>query len=153
MTNDQKLQIISLRKRGNSLAEIASKLGLPIGTVKSFCSRNHLVAEAALDVEEPTANQPLPPVNGGLCKKCGAPITSLPHHRSKLFCSDKCRLSWWHDNRHLARGAAEKVCPVCGSPFTADGSRKYCSHSCYITGRYRPTEALEVQKQYDPRSV
>lgn len=150
MTNDQKTQIISLRKQGNSLAEVADRLGLPIGTVKSFCSRNHLVAEAALDVE---SLRPQLSVKDGQCKKCGAPITSLPNHRPKLFCSDMCRLSWWHDNRHLARGAAEKVCPVCGSPFTADGSRKYCSHSCYITGRYRPTEALEVQKQYDPRSV
>ena len=51
MTNEQKPKIISLRKQGNSLAEVADKLGLPIGTVKSFCSRNHLVAEAALDVE------------------------------------------------------------------------------------------------------
>ena len=150
MTNEQKTKIISLRKQGNSLAEVADMLGLPIGPVKSFCSRNHLVAEAALDVEN---LRPQVSAEGAKCKKCGAPLEQRPHHRQKLFCSDKCRLSWWHDNRHLARGAAEKVCPVCGSSYTAGAERKYCSHSCYITGRYRPTDALEAQKQYDPRSV
>lgn len=150
MTNDQKTQISALRKQGKSLAEVADKLGLPIGTVKSFCSRNHPVAETALDVD---SLRPQPSAEGTKCKKCGAPITSLPHHRPKLFCSDKCRLSWWHDNRHMAKGAEMKTCPVCGSPFTAGAERKYFSHSCYIAGRYRPTEALEAQKQYDPRSV
>ena len=145
-----KTKIVSLRTQKNSLAEIADKLGLPIGTVKSFCSRNHLVAETALDVESLPSQ---PSAEGAKCKKCGAPLEQRPHHRQKLFCSNKCRLSWWHDNRHMAKGAAEKTCPVCGASFTADGRRKYCSHSCYITGRYRPTEALEVQKQYDTRSV
>ena len=71
MTNEQKTKIISLRKQGNSLAEIASKLGLPIGTVKSFCSRNHPVAETALDVESLPSQ---PSAEGAKCKKCGAPL-------------------------------------------------------------------------------
>ena len=105
MTNDQKSQIISLRKQGSSLSEVADKLDLPIGTVKSFCSRNHLVAEAALDVEN---LRPQASAEGAKCKKCGAPLGQRPHHRQKLFCSDKYRLSWWHDNRHLARGGSGK---------------------------------------------
>ena len=30
------------------------------------------------------------------------------------------------------------VCACCGEPFTAYGNenRKYCSHSCYIAGRF-----------------
>ena len=145
MTNDQKTQIISLRKQGNSLAEIASKLGLPIGTVKSFCSRNHLVAEAALDVE---SLRPQLSVKDGQCKKCGAPITSLPHHRPKLFCSDRCRLSWWHDNRHLAKNTERKTCLSCGVSFTADGRRKYCSHSCYIKARYAPSPVTRTKAEH-----
>ena len=42
MTNEQKVQIIALHKRGSSLTEVADKLGLPIGTVKSFCRRNQI---------------------------------------------------------------------------------------------------------------
>jgi hypothetical protein len=151
MTNEQKMKIVSLRTQGNSLAEIADKLGLPIGTVKSFCSRNHLVAEAALDVEN---LRPQPSPEGAKCKKCGAPLGQRPHHRQKLFCSDKCRLSWWHDNRHLAKNTERKTCLSCGASFTADGSRKYCSHSCYVKARYAaPNNLLEVQKQYDKRPV
>ena len=150
MTNEQKSQIIYLRKRGSSLAEVADRLGLPIGTVKSFCSRNHPVAETALDVESLPSQ---PSAEGAKCKKCGAPLEQRQHHRQKLFCSDRCRLSWWHDNRHLAKGTTEKTCPVCGSSFTAGAERKYCSHSCYITGRYRPTEALEGLQRYDKRPI
>jgi DNA-binding NarL/FixJ family response regulator len=36
MTNEKKKQIIVLYKRGSSMAEVADKLGLSIGTVKSF---------------------------------------------------------------------------------------------------------------------
>ena len=150
MTNEQKTKIISLRKQGNSLAEIASKLGLPIGTVKSFCSRNHPVAETALDVESLPSQTS---AEGAKCKKCGAPLEQRPHHRQKLFCSDKCRLSWWHDNRHLAKGATEKTCPVCGSSFTAGAERKYCSHSCYIKAKYAPSPVTRTKAEHLGKGV
>ena len=46
MTNELIMQIIALHKRGSSLTEVADKLGLPIGTVKSFCRRNQITSTA-----------------------------------------------------------------------------------------------------------
>lgn len=139
MTNEQKTQILSLRNQGKSLADVADRLGLPIGTVKSFWRRHcaSTPSEMMLDGESP---QSQPHVKDGTCKQCGVPLEQSPHHRPKLFCSDKCRLTWWHDNRHLAKGAELKMCPSCGVTFTAGAGRKYCCHSCYIKARYATTK-------------
>ena len=144
MTNEQKTQIIDLRKQGNSLAEISDKLGLPTGTVKSFW-RRHCVSprleeipqrEDAVEFSRQDSPVEMVQLEEKRCKRCGAPVSNLPHHRQKLFCSDKCRLTWWHENRHLAKGAERRICPACGATFTDDRNRKYCSHSCYIKARY-----------------
>ena len=46
MTNEQKTQIITLHKQGSSLTEVADKIDLPIGTVKSFWRRNCAPSQA-----------------------------------------------------------------------------------------------------------
>lgn len=78
MTNEQKMQIIALHKQGSSLPEVADKLGLPIGTVKSFWRRNcapsqvgemkGTVVESAEMPQQKKANK---------CKRCGEPISTL----------------------------------------------------------------------------
>ena len=161
MTNEQKTQIIALHKQGSSLPEVAGKLGLPIGTVKSFWRRNCASSQMADKLNLPIgtvksfwrrncAPSQVGEMKGTVvesaempqqkkankCKHCGEPISTLPHHKEKQFCSDKCRLAWWHENRHLAKNVAEKTCPSCGSVFNADPARKYCSHRCYIIARY-----------------
>lgn len=52
----------------------------------------------------------------------------------KIYCSDKCRMSWWNTNRRTA-GRTEflKICFHCKNKFsTAIKKQKYCSHECYI---------------------
>ena len=149
MTNEQKKQIIILYEWGSSMAEVADKLGLPIGTVKSFCRRNQITSTA----EVATQPERIPNSDGTVettkpdetCKRCGVQLEHTPHHRQKLFCSDECRLAWWHENRHLAKGTSERNCSACGATFSADASRKYCSHSCYIKARYGRKGLLEVE--------
>lgn len=47
MTESQKAKIIKLRADGNGCRAIASKLGMSVNTVKSFCKRNNINSETA----------------------------------------------------------------------------------------------------------
>lgn len=137
MTKEQKAFILSSHEAGKTYAEIATALKMSPHTVKSVFIRNrakptHKTREAK-PVQERSEN----------CKQCGRPLNHTPHHKAKSFCSDKCRLDWWHAHRHLAQGAEQHICPVCGANFAAIATRKYCSHSCYIRARYGPTGPLE----------
>ena len=75
--------IVALRAEGLSYREIASRLGLPLGTVKSACSRHALAR--SVDV----------------CRDCGKPLTHCPGKKRKVFCCDACRWRW---HRHNAKG-------------------------------------------------
>ena len=122
MTKEQKEFILKSRQKGKSYAEIAEELKLSPHTVKSVCMRNKQVSQ-----KEAAASA---------CKQCGAPLKQIPHHKAKNFCSDKCRLAWWHDHRDQAKNARVHICPTCGSTFSGDTTRKYCCHRCYIKARY-----------------
>jgi DNA-binding NarL/FixJ family response regulator len=43
MTDDEKRQIIVLRRDGLGYGKIAQQIGISVNTVKSFCSRSNLV--------------------------------------------------------------------------------------------------------------
>lgn len=124
MTKDQKQFILISHQRGKSYAEIAEELKLSPNTVKSVCKRNSQGSTPGSEADKST------------CKQCGVQLVQTPHHRVKSFCSDKCRLAWWHSNRERAGSAIPHTCPFCGSTFVADKGRKYCSHSCYIKARF-----------------
>ena len=150
MTNEQNKQIIVLYKRGSSMAEVADKLGLSIGTVKSFWRRNFASSQLGEVKEESVEASEGPKVvsewkKTNKCKRCGKPVSTLPHHKVKQFCSDKCRIAWWHENRNLGKGTSERNCPVCGITFAGDRERIYCCHSCYIKARYGRKGLLEVE--------
>ena len=49
MTDEQKQQIITLRRDGAGYGRIAAQLQISINTVKSFCRRHSLVAKSAAD--------------------------------------------------------------------------------------------------------
>ena len=66
------------------------------------------------------------------CARCGSELLKHMANREKRFCSDQCRMEWWH----LHRVAQTYVCTECGAVFSADNTRKYCSHACYIRARF-----------------
>lgn len=127
MTSKQKAKIAELRTKGTSYANIADLLDISVNTVKSYCRRNSL--NAAAENTDDT-----------VCRACGVPLMQVKGQKKKSFCSDKCRLDWWHSHtEQLVRKAVyEYNCPSCGKPFTAYGNakRKYCSHACYISSRF-----------------
>ena len=121
MTNQQK--VLQLKKNGFSYRQICDKTGLSLGTIKSICSRAH-------DSNE----------NVSKCIFCDAEIRSLKGKKHKKFCSDKCRMSWWNSHRNLVnvKTLYKFTCNYCKKEFTSHShkTRKYCSHACYLEGRY-----------------
>ena len=124
MTKEQKDFILKSRAAGRMYSEIAETLKISPYTVKSVCMRN----KQTLQRKSESA--------ASVCKQCGAPLEHVPHHKSKKFCSDKCRLSWWHAHRGEVKSASVHICLSCGITFSGDATRKYCSHGCYIKARY-----------------
>lgn len=124
MKDEQKRQIIALRRDGVGYGGIASQLGLSINTVKSFCRRHSLAT----------------PPTESVCEQCGRPIEQTPGRKRKRFCSDACRNRWWNSHLDLVKRKANYTytCPACGKEFTVygDSHRKFCSHACYIEYRF-----------------
>ena len=64
MTDEQKQQIIRLRKKGCGYTAVANKVGISKDTVKSFCRRNGLAGEMAAVQEDSVPG----------CRECGKPL-------------------------------------------------------------------------------
>ena len=130
MTNAERDYIIRYRQSGKSCAEIARVLGLSANTVKSFCQRNRVAPIA------PNTRVELPALSETVCLYCGEKVTQQPHRKTKRFCSDVCRLRWWHAHRDMEKNAVDRRCLSCGRVFRSSREQKYCSHACYIKARF-----------------
>lgn len=112
LTNHDKKQIIQLRSQHYSYSEISAILYIPRSTVASFInSRN----------------------SNNSCLYCCARIVSKKGRgRHHVFCSDKCRKSYWllHGSHIITNFS---ICLNCNQPFTYHTNRKrvFCSSSCY----------------------
>lgn len=135
MTEMQKQQIKGYRDCGYGYKRIAQMMGISPNTVKSFCRRN--------DINGNTAIEPSVALTGEttVCENCGREIQQIAKQKKKRFCCDKCRNAWW--NSHLDQVKRKAVyefrCPHCGKEFHiyGDRRRKYCSHECYIADRFK----------------
>lgn len=127
MTNTEKDYIIRYRRAGKGCAEIARELGLSANTVKSFCRRNNITADEQLTSSANT---------DAICLQCGRHMIIHPHRKTKRFCSDSCRLVWWHAHRGMAKNAKVRKCHYCGKIFHSVREQKYCSRGCYFGARY-----------------
>ncbi len=129
MTNEQKEKIQEMRHNGISYTTIAEMIGIPRETIKSYCRRIGMYTPAKKPIKE------------GCCRNCGTPIVQNPKARKKVFCSADCRLAWWKANPQPTMNTEQYqyTCQHCGKLFTAYGTtpRKYCSHSCYISARFK----------------
>lgn len=127
MTVAEKNYIIRYRQMGKSCTEIARALGLSVNTVKSFCQRSGIAP-----IGQATGTSPAET----LCLCCGEKIKLQPHRKPKRFCSDACRLRWWHAHRDMEKSAVDHRCLSCGRAFRSSREQKYCSHACYIEARF-----------------
>lgn len=134
MTPAEKEEIDKLRLQGLGYKSIAKELLLTVDTVKGYCKRHHLNSPAAAlqaNVKEII-----------LCMQCENKIRQKERGRTKKFCSDACRHSWWNDNQDKRSknniAIYQYTCAHCGRQFSSYGNkhRKYCSHNCYIKSRF-----------------
>lgn len=127
MNIEEKQQVRKLRQEGLGYKKIANELHISINTVKSFCRTNHLTASYL-----PTKTY---------CKNCGKELSQNTHGKQKIFCSCACKQAWWNRHRNqVANSILETyTCPACQITFKAypHENRKYCSHACYITARFK----------------
>lgn len=132
MTGDEKQKVRLMRQQGVGYAQIAASLDISLNTVKSFCRRNNLQSGVVMKTDT------------GDCRQCGKRLHQEPKRKPRRFCSDKCRLAWWNDNRDkLNRKAVyQLICAHCGKEFESYGNknRKYCTHACYIKDRFGEEE-------------
>ena len=124
MTKLQMEKIITLRQQTATYATISEALGIPVGTIKTFCRRNGITTDL--------------PKGKYCCKNCGEVFASTGKTKPRVFCSDQCKIDWWNNHRGERKSAniLLHTCPVCGKKFTAyaGANRKYCSQACYRGG-------------------
>ena len=125
MTNGEKMLIIQQRRKGLGYTEIARKLDMSVNTVKSYCQRNGIKPAGKTAVKSDST-----------CRQCGNTLQQIPGKKKKQFCSDACRMHWWHDHREMSKTARGAKCAACGREFITDRVQKYCSHACYISARF-----------------
>ncbi len=74
------------------------------------------------------------------CLYCGKAVPQRDGRKEKKFCSSSCRVKWWNCHKSAVPRKSSRLarCPSCGKQFYVYGpqERKYCSHACYITGRF-----------------
>ena len=140
MTEKDRALLMGYRQQGKGCAEIARLLGVSVNTVKSYCRRNGINAEKKAVQSKPLETALLS--DDAADTPAGAELEQLAHHRERQFCSDRCRMQWWHSHRSDSRSAEEHTCPECRRTFMTDRMQKYCSHECYILSRFGRKKAI-----------
>jgi len=133
MTDLQNERITKMRSNGISYNQIANSMGISVNSVKSYCQRNQL---GSLFIE--VTSTPL--CDERFCKQCGKELIQAQSRKTRKFCSNACRTTWWNGHRHMITGRVfiPLPCAHCGKSFRCyqKQQRKYCSHTCYIASRY-----------------
>lgn len=141
MNEEQKTQIIILRKQGHSYGQIANELNISINTIKSFCRRNHLTDTKLKEDPGEGRERLVEKKQYDNCKHCGKKLEKNYKGKARKFCSDKCRRSWWRENKdkHNKKAFYTLTCKGCGIQFESYGNknRKFCNHECYIKNRFK----------------
>lgn len=149
MTEAMGKHIRELRIKGLGYQTIAIVVGSTKETVRYYCKTHGLMGEAELarlNYEENLKR----PEN---CKCCGAKLIRNRHSGKKLFCSNRCRQSWWQKHRSEIRYSDAIIydctCKYCKREFKvyANPNRKYCSRECYIQDRFWTDHNVEPTEE------
>ena len=122
MTEMERNRVVELQHQGYGYKKISTLTGLPLNTVKSFCTRPPVRYE---DIAE----------QQGLCRNCLKQLEQTPHRRKRYFCSDACRMAWWnaHPEKVNRKAYYKLVCKNCGEEFESYGNnRRTSAPACAI---------------------
>ena len=138
MTEEQKMQVRTLRQKGLGYQAIGTILNLTRDSVRSYC-KNHGLNGVSMVVHMNTQERIK---NGEACCYCAGPLKQNKTGRPKRFCSENCRREYWKRHRMEGQRSVEATytyeCPYCHKIFEAYGNkhRKYCCHAHYVLDRY-----------------
>lgn len=149
MANPNKEQILKMKAQGVQYMDIASSFGLSVNTVRSVCRRAGLATARGTPDEQKLTTALTECID--FCRHCGKSLKHKQRGKPRLFCTDICRRTWWHEHgeQSAKKAVYSLVCDKCGRKFESYGNkgRKYCSHACYIQDRYGGED------NHDTRSV
>ncbi|MBP2659701.1 MAG: polymerase subunit sigma-70 [Firmicutes bacterium] len=137
MTLAQKEEIRKLRLQGLGYKSISQEMHISVDAVKGYCKRQILGPANAILINPPETKQ-----SNAVCLHCNKPIQKRNRGRTKKFCSDDCRHTWWNKNQDQRKRNSiamySYTCVQCGKRGISYGNkqRKYCSHHCYIRNRF-----------------
>ena len=94
-TNPTHERIKKLRMANYTYKDIAEIVGMSQNTVQSICQRAGI---KCTDIPGKN-NKDLAEIQ--TCKYCGELFVNPWNRKGKTFCSDKCRSSWWNEQRRL----------------------------------------------------
>lgn len=125
-------RVQTLRESGYSYSKIATALGVPKNSIKSYCNRFGI--QLGSEAQSAAAD------GAKHCKQCGGVIERRHSSVVKRFCSKECRMRWWNVHRNHAKSKVTKMvlCANCNKAlhcYTGE-HRKYCCHACYIAHRF-----------------
>lgn len=138
MTEEQKMQIRTLRQQGLGYQAIGKMVNLTRDSVRSYC-KNHGLAGVKLAVEMNTREMIK---RGDACAYCAGPIKKAKTGRPARFCCDACRRNYWKTHRMEGKRSEAATytmeCAYCHNTFISYGNknRKYCCHAHYVLDRY-----------------
>ena len=122
MTSEEKRRVLEMHDSGMGYRAISRVTGISISSVAYICRTSA-------------------PEEAKTCLQCGAKLEHTSGKKKKKFCSDKCRMLWWHAHQDRINKQAyyTAVCQQCGKEFISYGNdhRKYCSRECYAEHRRR----------------
>ena len=94
-------QVQTLRESGYSYSEIATVLGVPKNSIKSYCNRFGIRLGSGAPPDD---------VDGALrCRQCGLVIEKKRSAAIKRFCSSECRMRWWNAHRDHATSKTARI--------------------------------------------
>lgn len=133
MTQEQRAQVLKLRREGYGYKKIGGILHVSVNTIKSYC-KNNPISENEPESRKEKSGEAV------VCKNCGKALIQPKGRKQIKFCSGKCRTEWWNSHPDAVNRKAyyTAVCQHCGREFIAYGNsrRKYCCHECYIADRF-----------------
>ena len=139
MTDAQKEEIYRLRLQGIGYKTIAREIFLTVDVVKGYCKRHNLTGPAEM-IQVNAQESDLG------CLQCKKTVQQKERGRTKMFCSDDCRYTWWNDNKDKRTkneiAIYQYTCAYCGKHCSSYGNkaRKFCSHFCFVRSRFYQEE-------------
>jgi len=137
MTDEQREQIIHMRREGIGYRNIGKELSLSRDVVRNYCKSINM-GGYGIDIKGDD--------NDNHCLMCNKEFVKNDTGRKRKFCSEECRRAYWKKHPELMQKKTHTyTCPNCNEEFTTvTRGQKFCSHDCYI--RFRFKESITVQE-------